>query len=174
MLLMGCDLASYKSGIFVLDTEKILFKSTLIHVKNPDMYVRIREFKDKVSKLLELYKPDLIIIESTFLDEFRKYKQTKKRGNVNTLKTLEKFHGAFLSQTKDYMDIHYMSPGEHKTAMTGIGHAGKQATIYSVQRKLGLVNMGEDEADAAALVLSYLIQKKQWDILEAIKDKYEV
>jgi Holliday junction resolvasome RuvABC endonuclease subunit len=71
------------------------------------------------------------------------------------------------------MDIHYIPPSEHKEALTGIGHADKQATIYMVQKKLGLVNMGNDEADAAALVLTWLIKKRQWEILNKIKEKYE-
>lgn len=173
MILSGWDVASYKTGVFFLDLETLKFKSLLINIKSPDLYERLRLFKDKTNNFLELYKPDLLIVESTFLDEWRKHKNTKKRGNVNTLKVLEKFHGVLLSNTKDFMDIHYMSPSEHKESLTGIGHAGKQATVYMVQKKLGLVNMGEDEADAAALVLSYLIKRQQWDILDKIKNKYE-
>lgn len=173
MILSGWDVASYKTGVFFLDLETLKFKSILVDVKSPDLYERLRIFKDRVIKLLDMYKPDLLIVESTYLDDWRKHKNTKKRGNVNTLKILEKFHGVLLSNTQDYMDIHYMSPSEHKESLTGIGHAGKQATVYMVQKKLGLVNMGEDEADAAALVLSYLIKRKQWDVLEKIKLKYE-
>lgn len=173
MILAGFDVASYKTGVFFLDTETIKFKSLLINIKDNDVYERLREFKKQTSNLLDKYNPDILVVESTFLDEYRKHKQTKKRGNVNTLKILEKFHGVLLSNTKNYMDIHYMAPSEHKEALTGIGHADKQATIYMVQKKLGLVNMGNDEADAAALVLTWLIKRKQWNILEKIKEKYE-
>jgi Holliday junction resolvasome RuvABC endonuclease subunit len=173
MILSGWDIASYKSGVFFLDLETVKFKSILIDIKSQDLYERLRLFKERTTKLLELYTPDLLVVESTYLDDWRKHKNTKKRGNVNTLKILEKFHGVLLANTKDYMDIHYMAPSEHKEALTGIGNAGKQATIYSVQRILGLVDMGSDEADAAALAIAYLVKHKQWDILEKIKQKYK-
>jgi Holliday junction resolvasome RuvABC endonuclease subunit len=173
MILSGWDIASYKSGVFFLDTETIKFKSLLINIKDNDVFERLREFKKQTSSLLDKYNPDILVVESTYLDEYRKHKQTKKRGNLNTLKILEKFHGVLLSNTKNYMDIHYIPPSEHKEALTGIGHADKQATIYMVQKKLGLVNMGNDEADAAALVLTWLIKKRQWEILNKIKEKYE-
>lgn len=171
MILMGADLASYKTGLFFLDTDKIVFKSSTLHVKNPDTFQRIRDFREKTEKVLELYKPDLIIVESTYLDKANK--KGKKRGSVQTLKTLEKFHGAFLAQTKPFSDIHYMAPSEHKETLTGMGNAIKQSTIWEVQRRLGITNMTDDEADAAALVLTYLVKMKQWDILDKIKEKFQ-
>lgn len=173
MIISGWDVASYKTGVFFLDTESIKFKSLLINIKSPDIYVRLRKFKEETGVLLDKYQPDLMIVENTYLDDWRKHKNTKKRGNVNTLKTLEKFHGVLLANTKDYMDIHYMNPSEHKETLTGMGNAGKQATIWIIQKKLGLTNMGDDEADAAAMVLSWLVKKQQWEILEKIKNKYE-
>ena len=173
MILSGWDVASYKTGVFFLDLETLKFKSTLIDIKSNDLYARLRVFKEKTAKLLSTYEPDLLIVESTYLDEWRKHKNTKKRGNVNTLKILEKFHGVLLSNTKDYMDIHYMAPSEHKEALTGVGNASKQSTIWSVQKKLGIVGIDDNQADAAALVLAYLVRKQQWDILDRIKRMYE-
>lgn len=173
MILGGFDVASYKTGVFFLDTETIKFKSILIDIKSPDLYERLRVFKERTENILEIYKPDLLIIESTYLDEYRKHKQTKKRGNLNTLKILEKFHGVLLSNTKNYMDVHYMSPSEHKETLTGLGNASKRSTIWAVQKKLGVTGWDDNVSDAAALVLSYLVKRQQWDIMEAIKNKYE-
>jgi Holliday junction resolvasome RuvABC endonuclease subunit len=173
MILSGWDVASYKTGVFFLDLETLKYKSILIDIRSNDLYVRLRAFKERTAKLLSTYNPDLLIVESTYLDEWRKHKNTKKRGNVNTLKILEKFHGVLLANTEDYMDIHYMSPSEHKEALTGIGNASKQSTIWMVQKKLGLVNIDDNQGDAAALVLAYLVKRQQWDLLEKIKNMYE-
>jgi Holliday junction resolvasome RuvABC endonuclease subunit len=71
------------------------------------------------------------------------------------------------------MDIYYMTPNEHKELLTGIGNASKQSTIWMVQKKLGLVGIDDNQADAAALVLAYLVRRQQWNALEQIKLKYE-
>jgi Holliday junction resolvasome RuvABC endonuclease subunit len=173
MVIGGFDIASYKTGYFFLDTEKINYKIGLIEAKGPNLYERIRHISNDSKSLLDKYNPDLLIIESTYLDDWRKNKKGKKRGNIDTLKTLEKVHGAIIANTKNYMDIHYMTPTEHKEALTGMGNAGKQATIWSIQKKLGLVGIDDNMGDAAALVLTYLVKRKQWHILEKIKNKYE-
>jgi Holliday junction resolvasome RuvABC endonuclease subunit len=174
MVIGGFDIASYKTGYFFLDTDKINYKIGLIEAKGPNLYERVRQISDKSKLLFDKYNPDLIIIESTYLDDWRKHKKgSKKRGNIDTLKTLEKCHGAIIANTKDFMDIKYMTPTEHKEALTGMGHAGKQSTIWTIQKKLNLVGIDDNMADSAALVLTYLVKKKQWHILEKIKNKYE-
>lgn len=173
MILMGLDIASYKSGWFVLDTENIRFKIGLINAKG-DAYNRIRQIGIQSKKLINSYNPEIIIIEDTYLDSHRKHKgRSRKRGNINTLKLLEKCHGAIIANTNDYTDIYYMTPSEHKEILTGIGNAPKQATIWSIQKKLGLSNIDDNQADAAALILAYLVQRQQWDLLEQIKTKFE-
>lgn len=174
MIIIGLDIASYKTGYFILDIDNIRYKIGLIEAYGNNQFDRIRQIHYKSKKILETYKPDIIIIEDTYYDEWRKHKYgTKKRGNINTLKILEKCHGAIISNTDEFTDIFYMSPKEHKETLTGMGNASKQATIWSIQKKLGLVGLDDNQSDAAALVLSYLIKKEQWDILEKIKTKYE-
>lgn len=173
MIIAGFDIASYKTGYFFLDIENINYKIGLIEAKGNNPFDRIRQIHTKSKSLLDKYNPDILIIESTYLDDWRKHKNTKKRGNVDTLKILEKCHGAIISNTKDYQDINYMSPTEHKEALTGIGHAGKQATIWQIQKKLGIVGIDDNMGDAAALVFAYLVKRQQWDILDKIKNKYE-
>lgn len=175
MILMGFDIASYKTGFFVLDTDNVRYKIGLIEAKGNNLYDRIRQINQKSKKVLDLYKPDIIIIEDTYFDDWRKKakKGQKRRGSIDTLKILEKCHGAVISNTTDISDIMYMTPTEHKEALTGMGNAGKQSTIWSIQKKLGLVNVTDDEADAAALVLAYLVKQRQWHILEKLQNKYE-
>lgn len=173
MILIGLDIASYKTGYFILDVENIQYKIGLIEAKGNNAFDRIRQIHQKSKSLLDKYNPDIVIIESTYLDDWRKHKNGKKRGNVDTLKILEKCHGAIISNTKDYMDIEYISPTEHKEALTGMGNAGKQSTIWTIQKRLNLIGIDDNMADAASLVLSFLVKRKQWDVLEKIKNKYE-
>jgi crossover junction endodeoxyribonuclease RuvC len=170
---MGIDAASYKTGYFILDINNLKYKIGTIEAKGTDLYERLRQINQKAKVIINKYNPDIVIIESTYLDEWRKNKKGKKRGNVNTLKILEKVHGSIIAATPELTDIFYVTPNEHKEALTGMGNAQKQSTIWSIQKKLGIGIISDDEADAAALVLTYLIKKKQWDILEALKNKYE-
>lgn len=173
MRIMGFDIASYKTGWFILDVDKIKFKIGLIDVKG-NLYERVRKIGYESKKLFKTYNPEIVLIEDTYLDQYRKHRRgTRKRGNINTLKTLEKCHGAVISNTNEYMDIYYINPSEHKKILTGIGNASKQSTIWQIQKKLNLINIDDNMADAAALVLSWLVKRKQWDILQAIKNKYE-
>lgn len=174
MIIAGFDIASYKTGYFFLDIDAINFKTGLIQATGDSQFRRIRKIHNDSKQLLNKYNPDIIIIEDTYLDEVRKYtKGSRKRGNINTLKILEKCHGAIISNTKEYQDIFYMMPSEHKELLTGMGNAQKQSTIWVIQKKLGLVGIDDNQADAAALVLAYLVKKQAWDILEKIKTKYE-
>lgn len=173
MIIGGLDIASYKTGYFFLDIVNIKYKIGLIEAKGNDVFDRLRQINRQSKKLLNAYDPEILIVESTFLDEKRKHKTTKKRGSINTLKTLEKVHGVILGNTKEYVDIKYMTPGEHKETLTGLGHAQKKMTIWAIQKKLGLVGIDDNMADAAALVFTHLIKNNQWDILEKIKENYE-
>ncbi len=172
MVIIGIDAASYRTGYFIMDIQNIRYKIGAIEAKG-DIYDRIRKMHNETKKLFQKYEPSIIIIESTYLDEQRKHKYGKKRGNINTLKILEKIHGAILANTDETMDIIYLNPSEHKEMLTGIGSADKKMTIWSIQKKLGLSNLGNDEADAAALVFTYLMKRQQWQILEAFRNKYE-
>ena len=173
MIIGGLDIASYKTGYFFLDIVNIKYKIGLIDAKGNDLYDRLRQINRESKKLFNTYDPELLIIESTYLDEKRKHKTTKKRGSITTLKALEKTHGVILGNTKEYVDIKYMTPGEHKETLTGLGHAQKRMTIWAIQKKLGLVGIDDNMADAAALVFTHLIKNNQWDILEKIKENYE-
>jgi Holliday junction resolvasome RuvABC endonuclease subunit len=171
---MGIDAASYKTGYFILDINNLKYKIGTIEAKGNDLYERLRQINQKTKAIVNIYNPDIVIIESTYLDEWRKHKNAgKKRGGVNTLKILEKVHGAIIAATPELTDIFYLNPSEHKEALTGMGNAQKQSTIWAIQKKLGIGTITDDEADAAALVLTYLIKRKQWDILELIKNKFE-
>jgi Holliday junction resolvasome RuvABC endonuclease subunit len=175
MVVMGFDIASYKTGYFILDLENIRYKIGLIESKSKDQHERIRHLHSFSKKLFSAYEPAILIIEDCYLDEWRKHTNgTKKRGNVSTFKLLARCHGAVISATDDLIDIFYMQPTEHKELLTGMGNASKQSTIWQIQRKLNLVGIDDNMADAAALVIAYLVKRQQWDILEKIKQKYEV
>lgn len=173
VILIGFDIASHKSGYFMLNLSTLEFDIGKIDARG-ELYERIRQIHHKAKAIVTKYPPDIVIIEDTFLDTHRKNgEHGKKRGNVNTLKILEKAHGAIISATPELTDIFYILPKEHKLALTGFGSASKQSTIWSIQKKLGVGEITDDEADAAALVLTYLVKRKQWDVLEALKKKYE-
>jgi Holliday junction resolvasome RuvABC endonuclease subunit len=173
MIIAGLDLASYKSGYFILDINSIKYKIDTIEARGNDPYERIRKINKEFKMLFDKYDPDIIIIEDTYLDSHRKKGNGRKRGNLNTLKVLEKVHGAVISATPELADIFYLNASEHKEVLTGFGGASKQSTIWAVQKKLGVGKITDDEADAVALVLTYLVKRRQWHILEAIKNKYE-
>lgn len=172
MVIIGLDIASYKSGWFAMDIFNIKYKIGLMEMRG-STEDRIRSLHQQAKKLFHAYNPSMLIIESTYLDEHRKHTNgTKKRGSVSTLKILEKCHGSVIAATDELMDILYMEPTEHKQLIAGIGNASKRATIWSIQKKLGLDVVGEDEADAAALVFAHLMKKGQWDILEQFNEKF--
>lgn len=172
MILGGFDIASYHTGYFFLDTDNIKYKIGILEM-NGSQVDRVRQLHLQSKEILQAYAPDILIIEDTYYDEYRKHTNgTKKRGNINTLKILEKCHGAIISNTDEFTDIFYMRPSEHKQILTGLGSAQKKATIWAIQKKLGLSNLTDDEADAAALVFAYLTRKQQWDILEKINEKF--
>lgn len=163
IVIIGLDIASYKTGYAVFDLENIRFKLGLMEM-NGSMEDRVRSLHYQAKSLFNTYNPAMAIVESTYLDEHRKHKVgfSKKRGNLDTLKILEKCHGAVISASDDFIDFVYMKPSEHKELIAGMGNASKKASIWAIQKKLGVGVIGDDEADAASLVLAHLMKKEQW------------
>lgn len=64
MRILGLDIAT-STGFSVLDGEKLLVYG-LIKLKPEEHIKRFKQFRLNIKELIEVYKPDLVVIEATF------------------------------------------------------------------------------------------------------------
>lgn len=108
MLILGLDIATYKSGWAVIETGDDLVKLVdygLIDLptqKKVKLGERVYMLKEELSRIMEKFRPDQIIIEDAHI-RF-----------VKTAKSLLKTHGAVLVAAWEYahQEITYITPAK--------------------------------------------------------------
>jgi Holliday junction resolvasome RuvABC endonuclease subunit len=128
---------------------------------NDNLCLRNKKARDRLRDIIEKYKPDLISCE----DQYSSL-------NPGTLKKLSHIRGQFMSLAEDYKIPFYIYyPSSAKKIFSGSGNAGKDDMIEVANRYFGLSlikksnpdhtnkEQQDNEADAIALALSYLLNK---------------
>ncbi|HOP94777.1 MAG TPA: crossover junction endodeoxyribonuclease RuvC [Dictyoglomaceae bacterium] len=108
---------------------------------------RLDSLFEQVSSLLDLYRPDTIVIEEIFFNK-----------NVKTAINIGQAQGVLLlAAYQCQRKVVMFTPLEVKLAIVGYGRASKQQIQYLVKEILNLkeIPKPDDVADALALAISY-------------------
>lgn len=141
----------------LLDTT---YKPTLIDCgaiktdsKNSDSD-RIFKLYTRMHKVINFYKPDAISIE----DQYGYL-------NTRTLKQLSQVRGIYMFLASQYsINMYLYAPSSIKKIATGSGKAKKEEVVNCMNNYFNLelnVKKENDIADAIAIALSYLLNKKK-------------
>lgn len=151
MRFIGVDLSSVSTGIAIVDREPD-GRLTLIHHNlistNHKQYVgkRLVDFAEAFQYLLDEYKPDFIIKETTI-------------ARMGTQHILLKFAGVLemVACNMGYNKVIEYAPTTVKKSVTGNGKASKEDLAEALTKyiPLDLNNMIDDETDAVAIVLTH-------------------
>ena len=151
MRYFGIDLSSVSTGIAVIDREPdgaLHLTHHNIISTNPKQYSgkRLVDFAEAAHYLLDEYKPDFIIKESTI-------------ARMGTQHVLLKFAGVmeFLACNEGYDKIIEYAPNTIKKAITGNGKASKEELANTLLDYIDfdLNELIGDETDAIAVVLTH-------------------
>jgi crossover junction endodeoxyribonuclease RuvC len=109
-------------------------------------------------ELLEEFSPEMVAVEEIYLG--KNFQVAIKIGQVTGI-----IAAACL---KKGIPFTLLAAREVKQDITGNGAATKEQVRFMIENMTGYRNFGQmDESDAVAVALSYLIQKKENDILRA-------
>jgi len=141
-------------GVIHSDSPRIKYiNSGLVktNTKTP-LHLRLADIADNIDKIIELYKPDLIAMEETFI-------------NVNAGSSLKLGYvrGALMSVIgRSKIPFYEFAPNKIKKTIVGVGHAEKEQVKQMVQTIISGSdkNMSFDESDALATAYTCLVMHK--------------
>ncbi len=115
-----------------------------------DIENRLKQIYEDVKEIIQLHKPDLLIIEQLFFFKNQKtaIKVSQAQGVILLLAGLNN------------IGVHFLTPLQIKQIITGYGHADKKAVKKMVSLTINTDKKNDDEIDAIACGLAYCYQNK--------------
>lgn len=124
MRVMGLDHAT-SSGVAIIENGNIIFTERFELIETGDM--RLCEFKDIITNIIEKYEPDIIALE----------KPAHLR-NANILRYLIGLYSIALEvATRRFIEIVTVNPTTMKKWLTGDGRADKEHVAKALQERTG-------------------------------------
>ncbi len=155
--IIGIDPGFDRLGICILDKEgnkeKLIHSQCITTSKKESFEVRLAEIGEQLTKILKLYKPNELAIETLFFTT-----------NQKTVITVAEVRGIciYLAHIHDVKLFEY-SPPQIKVAVTGYGKATKEDISLMIPKILGITlrkDILDDEMDAIAIALTHSAHRK--------------
>jgi crossover junction endodeoxyribonuclease RuvC len=156
MRILGIDPGFERLGIAILEKtgnkEQLLFSECFKTSSKLGFSERLEFIGEEIRKILKRYKPEILAIETLFLNT-----------NQKTAMRVAEARGVVLYECrKAGLKTFEASPPQIKTAVTGYGRASKEQIIKMVRIliKLAKAKTSDDELDAIAVALTALAWMK--------------
>lgn len=151
MIVIGIDPGLIKTGYGVVKFENnttyyvasgTIKTNTSLPIEN-----RLKNIFDKLSEILDRYKPDYFSIEETFVNN----------NPISSLKLGQARGIAILCAGLKDLQVFEYKPNTIKKSVTGVGKAAKNQISMMIKCLLPSVNLKtEDEADALAIAICHV------------------
>jgi crossover junction endodeoxyribonuclease RuvC len=150
MKIIGIDPGLTKTGVGIIEVKNnnisFVFSSTIYSSSNQQLSLRLSFFHQELTKIINLYQPDVSAIEETFV-------------NNNPLSSLKLGHARgslMLTLSLANLEVFEYSTTKVKKTVTGVGRAEKHQIQAMVKVLLPQANFkNEDEADALAVAICH-------------------
>lgn len=159
MRILGIDPGYERLGIAILEKdstnkkEKVLFSECFKTSTKLEFTERLYTIGQEVKKIIKEYKPDVLAIETLFLNT-----------NQKTVMHVAEVRGVILYEAISAgLKIFEASPPQIKMATTGYGAASKEQIIKMVKLLVDIdkSKKSDDELDAIAIALTAFAHIKQ-------------
>ncbi len=148
---IGIDPGYDRVGVAVLERfnnlDNLLYSTCILTDKKDDKNKRMLKVAENINIILDIYKPEVLAIESLFL--FKNHKTVIGVAEaIGVIKYLAGVRG---------IKIIELTPMQVKSSLSGDGHADKSQVEYMVRQILKLSNekkIIDDELDAMAIALT--------------------
>lgn len=158
MIVLGIDPGTAITGYGVVKKREsnidILDYGALTTPSHWSIGERLNYLFEQISSLLDLYNPDVVVMENVFFNK-----------NIKTAISVGQAQGVIILAVKQYgKDIQTLTPLEVKSSIVGYGRASKSQIQYMVKEILRLrdIPKPDDVADALALCISFINKQKGW------------
>lgn len=149
MIILSIDSGIEKTGYAIFENKKYLISALIKTNKRLRTEQRLMEIFLKLKKIIKKYQPDKIILERLFFFK-----------NQKTAILVSQAQGVcLLLAAENKIPVDYLTPLQIKQAITGYGQADKKAIQKMIRLEMGIDIKQDDEADAVACGLAYIILK---------------
>lgn len=149
---MGFDISSVSTGVSVVDMAangelSVVFTTNIITNSKDKTGKRLKIFAEEMTGLLNEFKPDFVIKETTIC----------RNGNqfINM-----KFFAAFelVLELEGYPKFYEYAPTSIKKTIAGHGRATKEAVAEAIQKytEIDVTGLTNDETDSLGVVLTHI------------------
>jgi crossover junction endodeoxyribonuclease RuvC len=159
MKILGIDPGYERLGIAILEKsaaldkkERLIFSECFKTSSKSAFPKRLHLIGEKIKKTIKKYRPDVLAIETLFLNT-----------NQKTVMQVAEVRGVALYEaTRAGLEIFEASPPQIKIAITGYGRANKEQIMKMVKLLIKIDNSkkSDDELDAIAIALTALAHLK--------------
>lgn len=156
MVVIGFDPGTAITGYGILnkgeDGISIIEYGALTTPSSWSIGRRLNYLFDQVSSLLDLYNPDVVVMENIFFNK-----------NIKTAINIGQAQGVIILAAEQHQkEISILTPLEVKLSVVGYGRATKNQIQYMVKEILKLKDIPkpDDVADALALCISYIYKQE--------------
>lgn len=160
MRILGIDPGVNRVGYGLVESangqQTVIQTGVIVPSAKEDYQKKTSLIIETFDRLLEEMQPDVVVIEEIYLGK-----------NFQIALKIGQIMGLLLgSVARKKIAFCLLSPREIKQNVTGRGSATKQQVQYMLEHITGYKNFNsEDESDAVAAAISYLNNKKEYDLL---------
>lgn len=152
MVILSIDSGIEKTGYAIFKNKKYLTSALIKTNKRLTTEQRLMEIFLKLKKIIKKYQPDKIILEQLFFFK-----------NQKTAILVSQAQGVcLLLAAENKITVDYLTPLQIKQAITGYGQSNKKAVQKMIKLEMGIDIKQDDEADAVACGLAYIILKSSF------------
>jgi crossover junction endodeoxyribonuclease RuvC len=145
MRILGLDPGSRRTGVGIIDGERLIHAETL-NLGDGPMPERLGSIFREVRRLIAEHRPEVAAVETVFMS----------RNAQSAIKLGQARGAAICAAVEAGLDVHEYAPTAIKQAIVGRGRAGKEQVQHMIRAILKLdFDPGEDAHDALAAALCH-------------------
>lgn len=149
MTILSIDSGIEKTGYAIFKNRKYVTSSLIKTLKTLSPEVRLKLIYKELKKVFVKYKPQAIVLEQLFF-----FKNQKTAIRVSQAQGV-----VLLLAAQNKVDVKYLTPLQIKQTITGYGQADKKSVQKMMKLEMGIDIKQDDEADAVACGLAYILTK---------------
>lgn len=151
MKILSIDSGVEKTGIAIFENKKLIFSSLITTDKKIKIEKRLEKLYQNLKKIIEKYSPKIIVLEKLFFFK-----------NQKTIISVSQAQGIILLlASQNNIKVEFLTPLQIKQILTGFGRADKKSIQKMLNLEFGINLKQDDEADAVACGLAYILSKKR-------------
>jgi len=147
MIILSIDSGIEKTGYAIFRNKKYVISALIKTSKNNSTEIRLEEIYLQLKKVFKKYKPEILVVEQLFFFK-----------NQKTFIRVAQAQGvALLLAAQNKIKVEFLTPLQIKQTITGYGKSDKKSIQKMLKLELQIDIAQDDEADAIACGLAYIL-----------------